>query len=224
MIYYFFFSVKKSGETLSSVSLSYGYCFLFGDGIRAIVSPAISAMSIRSSSHSGFTIAVFLLHGYALVSVSAKWWSVSGNVLKKSILSHARANIFSHEYIPYSQNIFRYERSGTRERQSRKYSSVEREVAIGVEFNPWMYGGERARTWDRHLIRVRYQMLHCMLAFLARDALTASSGVISGGWYPHRVTQPYVHLRGNHRGGRSIRHLSHMHIYLGIFLFQLLIY
>lgn len=93
-----------------------------------MVRRAILVSSSLFSSHSGLAGAVFLDPGYALVVVSEKYTIVSGVVLKKSEPSQARANIRSHEYIPYSPNIALARRSGTSERHSRKYSRVDGEV------------------------------------------------------------------------------------------------
>lgn len=94
--------------------------FGFGGGVRDIVRLAILMSSSRFSSQSGLAGAVFRLPGYALVSVSSKYPIVSGKVLKNKVPSQASANIRSHEYIPYSQNMAFAWSFGIQLRHSRK--------------------------------------------------------------------------------------------------------
>lgn len=99
---------------------TYFLFFGFGGGVSESVRFTIRMSFSRFSSHSGFTWAVFLLSGYAFVSMSSKYSIVSGKVFRNNVLSQARAKRRSQEYIPYSPNIAFAWRSGIHSRHSRK--------------------------------------------------------------------------------------------------------
>ena len=127
-------------------NIVYFFFFGFGGGSFSRVYLTISAIFSLSSSHSGFTCAVFFDPGYAFVSISSKRCIVSGVVLRNRVPSQTSPNIRPSLYTQYSPIIGLKVILGTRESVSVRNSRVDLEVdmifwIIELEefYNIWKY-------------------------------------------------------------------------------------